>query len=117
LILAYVDSAFAARWGRYFRRHGWSVHLAATAAELRRLTRRHRPTAAVIDVDLPDESAALAAACLSDEQPETRIALVGPRSRRDAIDPTEVGARAWFSRHDAPESAFADLIDGRLASV
>ncbi len=31
LLLAYADSAHAAQCGRYFRRHGWEVHLVASA--------------------------------------------------------------------------------------
>lgn len=115
LILGYVRSEFASRWGRFFRRQGWEVHLAANAAEARRLTLILDPTAVVLDVEMPDESGWLASAKLTCELPDVKVILVGSRSPKRASDVGDVGALAWLAREDDPELALAKLSDRCLA--
>ena len=117
LVLAYVYSEFASRWGRFFRRQGWEVHLAADAAEARRLTAALSPTAVVLDVDMPDESGWLASAKLTAEQPDAKVLLVGSRSPKRASDVTEVGATAWLERDDDPELALLKLTGNCLVTA
>lgn len=115
LILGYVRSEFASRWGRFFRRQGWEVHLAAEAAEARRLANILSPSAVVLDVDMPDESGWLASAKLTAEHPHAKILLVGSRSPKRTTDIAEVGADAWLERDDDPELALSKLSGGCLA--
>lgn len=117
LILGYVKSEFAARWGRYFRRQGWEVHLASSAVEARRLTQALSPSAVVLDVEMPDESGWLASAKLADEVPGVKILLVGSRAPQRTDDVHEVGAAAWLGRDDHPEVALDELIGRRLVTA
>jgi DNA-binding response OmpR family regulator len=117
LVLGYVKSEFASRWGRFFRRQGWEVHLAADAAEARRLTNALVPTAVVLDVEMRDETGWLAAAKLTQEQPDVRILLVGSRAPKRNTDVADVGAAAWLSRDDDPELAHDKLMGRRLVNA
>src|SRR4051794_23008556 len=81
LIVAYSDSAFAARWGRYFRRHGWAVHLTPRAAELNQLVERLEPAAVVIDCDLAGVANPRLTSELSRRHGGVDVVLVGNRSR------------------------------------
>ena len=115
MILAYVDSAFAARWGRFFRRQGWAVHLAPDATEARRLTRLLAPTAVVIDLDLPGETAKSAVRDLSRDHSARQLLLVGGKKPTDA-QLADLDGIAWLHRDDSPEAALEE-IQGRLVAV
>ncbi len=117
LILGYVKSEFASRWGRYFRRQGWEVHLAANADEARRLASVLEPRAVVLDVEMPDESGWLAAAKLTREQPDVKVLLVGSRAPKRTTDIADVGAAAWLDRDDDPELALGKLTGRRLITA
>jgi DNA-binding response OmpR family regulator len=117
LVLGYVESEFASRWGRFFRRQGWEVHLAANAGEARRLTHSLAPTAVVLDVEMPDETGWLAAAKLTQESPDVKLLLVGSRAPKRTTDVAEVGASAWLGRDDDPELALEQLMGRRLVSA
>jgi DNA-binding response OmpR family regulator len=117
LILGYVKSEFASRWGRFFRRQGWEVHLAADAGEARRLTHSLAPTAVVLDVEMPDETGWLAAAKMTQESPEVKILLVGARAPKRMTDVADVGAAAWMDRDDDPEFALDQLMGRRLVTA
>ncbi len=100
LLLAYADSDHAVRCGRQFRRRGWEVHLASTAAEASRLVERVEPDLIVLDTELPDESGWLLCAKLGLDAPKKMIVLVGPRvtpelERRGKF----VGAAALVTRN------------------
>ena len=49
MLLVYGDSAFAAKTSRHYRRQGWDVRMAGSAAEARRLVERLDPMATVVD--------------------------------------------------------------------
>ena len=117
LILGYVKSEFASRWGRYFRRQGWEVHLAAIADEARRLASVLAPLAVVLDVEMPDESGWLAAAKLTRERPDVKVLLVGSRAPKRTTDIADVGAAAWLDRDDEPELALGKLTGRRLITA
>jgi DNA-binding response OmpR family regulator len=117
LILGYVKSEFASRWGRFFRRQGWEVHLAADAGEARRLTHSLVPTAVVLDVEMPDETGWLAAAKLTQEWPDVKVLLVGGRAPKRTTDIADVGAAAWLGRDDDPELALGKLMGRRLVNA
>ncbi len=116
LIVGYANSAFAVRWGRFFRRQGWSVHLTPTAAEARRLANELSPDAVVIDVEMPDETGWLTAAKLTQECPTLKVVLVGARAARRE-DLRDVGASRWLSRDEEPEVALAAISTRRLVAV
>lgn len=117
LVLGYTRSDFASRWGRFFRRQGWEVHLAADAAEARRLSNVLTPTAVVLDVEMPDESGWLASAKLTFEHPDAKVVLVGSRSPKRNTDISDVGATAWLERDDDPELALLKLTGRCLATA
>lgn len=117
LILGYVQSEFASRWGRFFRRQGWEVHLAANSCEARRLTHVLEPAAVVLDVEMPDETGWLASAKLTREIPGVPVLLVGSRSPKRFSEIAEVGATAWIARDDDPELALERLTSHRLVSA
>ena len=112
MILAYVDSAFAARWGRFFRRQGWAVHLAPDAMEARRLTHRLAPTAVVIDLDLPDNGGWSAARDISRDCPALQLVLIGDQEPTD----DELVGIPRLRRDAEPEAALEEL-QGRLVAV
>lgn len=115
LVLAYLDSAFAVRWGRYFRRHGWSVHLAATAPEACRLVALLQPCAVIIDSELSDETGCLLAAELAHEYEDMDVFLVGAHRSESLSE--EFSPRAWFSRQDDPKQALEAMNARRLLTV
>src|SRR5437588_587616 len=86
LILAYADSAHAALCGRYFRRHGWEVRLAPSAAEARRLLAASAPRAIVLATDLPDESGWLTCAKITQEDAARKVILLSPGRALDQQD-------------------------------
>lgn len=118
LLLGYADSAYAARVSRYFRRHGWEVHLVTSGMEVRRLVRFLTPAAVVLEVDLPGESGWLTAAKLRLDQPAQQILLVGdglPENHRFAAF---IGASRLLTHRDGPAALFdAILGDTRSATV
>src|SRR6516162_587040 len=86
MLLAYSDSAHAARCVRYFRRLGWEVHMVASGAEAQRLANQLLPHAIVLDVNLPDESGWLSAAKLRLLPPEHRIVLLAAEADEQSRD-------------------------------
>jgi two-component system, OmpR family, response regulator len=76
LLLAYADAAYASECGRYFRRLGWEVQMAASGADARILAAEFQPDVVVLDAELIDESGWLTSAKISTDNPELRIILV-----------------------------------------
>lgn len=85
LVFAYVDSAHAARCGRYFRRLGWEVHLVNCASEAVRLAGAIGARVLVMDSRFADDAG--------------RLTL-------------DLGCKIVVSRLDPPE-VLADAIRGR----
>ncbi len=114
LVLAYADSAYAALCGRHFRRQGWEVCQASTAADVYRLARTISPRAVVLDTDLPDESGWLTCAKILLERPGLRVILVSPHQ----TEPEQrlsafVGATGLVGR-DQGVDALLDMILGTV---
>jgi CheY-like chemotaxis protein len=124
LLMAYVDSAHAAQCGRYFRRHGWEVRLAPTAAEARRILEVASPRAIVLDTELPDESGWLTCAKLTHEDPERKVVLLAPdRSELPESSPEtlerlgQVNAAALVSRDEPIEILAESILGERFAEA
>jgi len=117
LVFGYGNSAWAATWGRWFRRHGWEVPLAATAEETYDLVHRLAPTAVILDVDLPDESGWLACAKLTLTHADRQVYLVGDRltERKQALA-RFVGAAGLFDKETGIQNLL-DEIGGDLVRV
>jgi DNA-binding response OmpR family regulator len=117
LLLAYADSAHAARCGRFFRRQGWEVRLVASAAEARQLLSRLTPRAIVLDTELPDENGWLTCAKIAHEDasrmaPPRKVILLAPdRSTETLQHLASVNAVALITRDD-PVEAMAETILG-----
>ena len=111
LVFGYVDSAHAAQCTRLLRRHGWEVHLVASAAEARRLADDLDPQAVVLDADLPDESGWLTCAKITADHPDQKVILLTAAAESaDSLD--QVGGWAAVPRVDGVD-ALAHEILGR----
>ena len=114
LIVAHHDQAFTRQTSRCFRRLGWQVYSADTAAEARRLTQALNAAVLVLDTELPDESGWLACAKLTGEQPDLKVFLVSPRrSAEQARFADFVGAAGLVWRYGGLR-ALAEEVDGAL---
>jgi DNA-binding NarL/FixJ family response regulator len=77
LVLAYADSAQAARCARQCRRQGWEVHQTRSGRGARRLAAVVEPAVVLLDIELGEESGWLTAAKLLLERPRQKILLAG----------------------------------------
>lgn len=118
LLLAYADSAYAARIVRSFRRLGWEVHMAATAAEADRLVQVHAPHAVLLDVGLPDENGWNASARITAARPAQHIVLLAADRPADTHDRlSAAGAAALVTRADGMESLVRAVYGSTLAKA
>jgi CheY-like chemotaxis protein len=76
LLLVYADSVNAVRCSRFFRRHGWDVHMAASGEEALDLIDPLAPAAVVLDAELPNESAWEISSQITKEYPRLNVVLV-----------------------------------------
>ncbi len=112
MLLAYTDSAHAARCVRYFRRQGWEVHMVASGALVQRLANELLPEVVVLDADLPDESGWLSAAKIRLAPPDHRvILLVGDIDRHTSERAHSLGLAGVVRRADGPEALAALVLD------
>jgi ActR/RegA family two-component response regulator len=117
LLLAYADSAYASRIVRSFRRLGWEVHMAATAAEARRLIDVYAPNAVLLEIDLPDESGWSASARIAAAHPDQRVILLGERPEQASARLAAAGAAALVSRADGMEGLVRAVYGQTLAKA
>jgi DNA-binding response OmpR family regulator len=118
VVLAYADSEYASHCARYFRRQGWKVHLAGSAAEVRRLVRSLSRGVLVLDTGLEDESGWLTCAKLIAEHQAMRVILVAPRSNGESRALADfVGASALVSREDGPQALVSEVLGGTVTAV
>jgi DNA-binding NtrC family response regulator len=118
LLLAYADSAYAARIVRSFRRLGWEVHMAATAREVDRLIEIHGPQAVLVDVALPDENGWDVSARITAARPEQHVVLLATDRPVDAAARARTaGAAAIVTRADGMESLVRAVYGGTLAQA
>jgi DNA-binding NarL/FixJ family response regulator len=118
LLLAYADSAYAARIVRTFRRLGWEVHRAASAAEARRLLPHYAPRAVLLEIALPDESGWSASAGITEAHPDQRVILLAPERLENVADRLRAaGAAAMVSRADGMEGLVRAVYGHTLAKA
>ncbi len=111
LLLGYADSAHASQWARYFRRHGYSVHLIPSGVDTRRLATEIAPRVVILDTDLPDESGWLTAAKILLDRPEQKIFLVGPeRTEANERLASFLGAAGYLSRDESPVALSEEIL-------
>jgi len=114
LLLAYADSAHAARCARQCRRQGWEVHQTRSGQEARRLAAAIEPSVVVLDADLPDESGWLTAVKLKLERPHQRVLLVGAeRTARGEQFALFIGAAGFVAREHTA-AALEELVGVRV---
>jgi two-component system OmpR family response regulator len=115
LVLGYVDSAHAAQCARYFRRHGWEVHLAGTGPEACRMISDLAPGLVVLDTEMSGESGWLTAAKARVDQPGPKIVLVGPEpSGTHDRFAAFLGAAGYVSRAAGPAAIGAAVRDEQV---
>ena len=76
LLLTHSDLAFLIPAVRILGRRGWSVYVAESADEVRRLVRQLTPEVVLLATRLPDESGWLTCDKLVRENPDTRVFLM-----------------------------------------
>jgi DNA-binding response OmpR family regulator len=119
LVLAYSDSAHAARCGRYFRRLGWEVRLVATAAEARRLCSVCTPRAVILDIDLPDESGWLTCAKMTQEETDLKVFLLAAERSKATSEEhvAKVRAAGLVSRQVSMDELAEAVMGNQLAEA
>jgi len=105
MLLAYADAVYASECGRYFRRLGWEVQMAAGGTDARILAAEYQPDVVVLDAELLDESGWLTSAKISTDNPDLRIILVTSRSTDELLAHLPmVGAEKIVRRGDGAEA-------------
>lgn len=118
LLLAYADSACAARIVRSFRRLGWEVHMAASAAEASRLLEAHAPHAVVLDVGLADEPGWAFCARIAATHPGQHVVLLAGERPSDTHERLRAcGAAALVTRGEPMEGLVRAVYGGMLAKA
>lgn len=117
LVFGYADSAFAVQTSRFFRRLGWEVHLANSAAQAHNLIQRLEPQVAIFDVEMPDETGWLACAKTLLANPDRRVFLVTDDvSKRTWAFADYIGAGKLIRRDQGIQSLAAEIL-GPLAEA
>lgn len=117
LVLAHEGDSYSGPASRHFRLLGWEVHLAHTAAALRRLVWTLDPVAVVLSTELRDESGWLACIKLLSEQPERKVVLVSSHiTAGDHSFAEFVGAAALVDEVDGAP-ALLDAVHGTALSA
>lgn len=118
LLVAYTDSAYAARIGRAFRRLGWEVHMAASAAEAQRQIAIQQPNAVVLDVGLPDETGWSVSTHIAATHPQQLVVLLAPDRPADTRERLRAaGAAALVTRNDGIDCLVRAVHGGPLAKA
>ncbi len=114
LLFAYGDSAYSALCGRQFRRQGWEVYQAGSAADVHRLVETINPRAVVVDTNLPDETGWLTCAKILLGRPSTRVVLVSTQKiEAEQRLASFLGAAGLVTR-DQGTGPLLDLILGQV---
>lgn len=112
LLLVYADSVHAAQSSRYFRRHGWDVHVATNGEEAFRKVGALAPAAVVLDSDLPTEGAWQTCAKITHGNPGAKVVILAGQDNSASERAQQVGAAALVSR-----SANLDTLADQLLSA
>lgn len=111
LLLVEDDEAFARTLRRSFERRGYVVHAAASLEAVRAVLASVRPTHAVVDLKLGQESGLAVVRQLHEHDPELLIVvLTGFASIATAVEAIKLGAANYLvkpSNTDDIEAAFA----------
>lgn len=111
LLMVYADSVYAVRCSRYFRRHGWDVHLAASGDEACASIGLLAPTAVVLDGELPRDLAWDTCARITREHPGLTVVVA-----TDAVD-DGAGRRVTAAAAVVPRRHGVEGLAERLAGV
>jgi CheY-like chemotaxis protein len=112
LLLVYADSVHAVRCSRYFRRHGWDVHMAASGDEALDLIDSLAPAAVVLDAELPKENAWEISSRIAKEYPQLNVVLMADDCATSNARP--VGA-AVVARRSGIEGLAEQLVGAAVA--
>src|SRR5438128_9587346 len=93
LLLVYADSVHAVHCSRFFRRHGWDVHMAASGNEALDLIESLAPAAVVLDAELPSASAWDTSARIRQDYPGLTVVVLA-----DDAQERPVGGAAFVPR-------------------
>lgn len=112
LLVAHPDPRFTVQTHRHFRQLGWEVWRAGTALEVRRLTRKVRPTLIVLATELPDESGWLTCAKLVRQQRGLKVLLVDARPTPEGREfAAFVGAAGLVAEDEAGDWLLEEVVD------
>lgn len=106
------NTAFAAWIARRLRRLGWGVHLAQSAAEVRRLINEVSPQVVVLETRLPDESGWLACEKILRDDPTIKVVLVASQPEHKGQAFAEfVGAAALISQEEGVQALIDRIVE------
>ncbi len=115
LLMVYADSVYAVHCSRYFRRHGWDVHLAASGDEACESIGWLAPTAVIVDGELPRDHAWDTCARIMREHPGLRVVVATPDDSVADLRNSAVGAAAVVSRRQGVEGLAEQLFGASCA--
>ncbi len=118
LVVAHADRDYTNLVGKDFRARGWTVFTTDSAASLQRLAAALRPTAVVLDADLPDESGWLTCGKLGVQAPHLPVVLVSEQrtAKRQRLA-AFVGAAAIVSRPAGVRVLAQEVLGAAAAAI
>jgi len=117
LVFGYADSAYAVQASRFFRRQGWEVHLANSAAQAHDLIDKLQPQVVIFDAHMPDESGWLACAKTMLDDSDRRVFLLTDESSRRAQAFGDFVGAVKLVRPNQGITSLAEEILGSLAEA
>lgn len=112
MLLVYADSVHAVLCSRFFRRHGWDVHMAASGDEALDLIDSLAPAAVVLDAELPNENAWDFSSRITKDYPQLNVVVVAEDGT--AANARQVGA-AVVTRQAGIEGLAEQLLGAAVA--
>lgn len=118
MVLAIDDSAYAAQAGRYFRRHGWEVHLVADGAAVFKQVEACGGSVLILDSAILDGSGWLYWNEWLADQVGLRVVLLVPQRTPHALRLQEtLGAAALICHGDELESLSEAVLASSFAEA
>src|SRR5438093_511522 len=116
MVLGFADSTYAAQCGRFFRRHGWEVHLAADGAEIQRQVESFRPAVLVLDAAFIGDGTVASWCAWLGPHPELKVILFAAERSAAMLRLQEsLHARALCTRQDALQGLGEAVLDKHFA--
>jgi ActR/RegA family two-component response regulator len=115
VLLAVPSGDFAASAARAFRRRGWKVYAASSGQEARRLASEIHPAAAVLAIELPDESGWLTCEKLQRAAAAPRVILLTRHETPFHADFSAFVGAAGFVNEADGTSALVDAAQDAVA--